>query len=243
MGFYTSDLSAVAIRAKEEPGASRGVVLKKRAVRFFRGARRQDSLSRQTKSPASTAFHAVVLRTTAPGVPLYGYRHLNPKLGRWANRDPIWERASQPSRQSAADLILLLNAEVARLQLALRDVELPIDRLLELKAELRWIKAQRTVLRSGAPSFTLRSGAFPSVSLHPAGRLLKGEELYSFVHNRPLDSWDVLGLSCHGRATYCERNAFCDTLTDNTKRGQCRGYANAQTQVEWDNWCNYLENW
>ena len=91
MGFYTSDLSAVAIRAKEEPGASRGVVLKKRAVRFFRGARRQDSLSRQTKSPASKAVHAVVLRTTAPGVPLYGYRHLSTQLGRWVNRDPIWE--------------------------------------------------------------------------------------------------------------------------------------------------------
>ena len=81
MGYYAA-----------EPGASRGVVLKKRAVRFFRGARRQDSLSRQTKSPASTAFHAVVLRTTAPGVPLYGYRHLSTELGRWVSRDPMGER-------------------------------------------------------------------------------------------------------------------------------------------------------
>ena len=80
MGFYAI-----------EPAASRGVVFEKRAVRFFRGARRRNAPFRQTKSPASKTFHAVVLRTTAPGVPLYGYRHLSPELGRWVSRDPIWE--------------------------------------------------------------------------------------------------------------------------------------------------------
>ncbi len=80
MGYFTKELAE-----------NRGVGFEKRAVRFFRGARRQDSLSRQTKSPASTAFHAVVLRTTAPGVPLYGYRHLCPKLGRWVSMDPLGE--------------------------------------------------------------------------------------------------------------------------------------------------------
>ncbi len=48
---------------------------------------------RQTKSPASKAVHAVVLRTTAPGVPLYGYRHYSPELGRWPSRDPMADNA------------------------------------------------------------------------------------------------------------------------------------------------------
>ena len=80
MGYYTT-----------EPFKERGVVLNKRAVRFFSDGHRWDASLRQTNSPASTAFHAVVLRTTAPGVPLYGYRHLSPELGRWTSRDPIGE--------------------------------------------------------------------------------------------------------------------------------------------------------
>ena len=91
MGFYTTGLSAVAVRAKGEPINDRGVGFEKRPVRFFRGGRHPSPRPRQTKSPASKAVHAVVLRTTAPGVPLYGYRHLSPELGRWVSRDPIWE--------------------------------------------------------------------------------------------------------------------------------------------------------
>ncbi len=81
MGFYSSTLIE-----------DRGVVFKKRAVRFFRGVHSRNASPRQTNSPASKAFRAGVLRTTAPGVPLYGYRHLSTELGRWVNRDPLGER-------------------------------------------------------------------------------------------------------------------------------------------------------
>lgn len=80
MGFYSSTLIE-----------DRGVVFEKRAVRFFRGVHRRNARPCQTKSPANKGCRAVVLRTTAPGVPLYGYRHLNTELGRWPSRDPIGE--------------------------------------------------------------------------------------------------------------------------------------------------------
>ena len=81
MGYYTT-----------EPFKERGVVLKKRTVRFFSDGHRWNAHPRQTNGPANKAFHAVVLHTTAPGVPLYGYRHLSTELGRWPSRDPIGER-------------------------------------------------------------------------------------------------------------------------------------------------------
>jgi len=60
-------------------------------VRIFSDGHRWNAHPRQTNGPANKAFHAVVLHTTAPGVPLYGYRHLSTELGRWVNRDPMWE--------------------------------------------------------------------------------------------------------------------------------------------------------
>jgi len=84
MGFYST-----------EPAFSRGVGNGKRAVRFFPADHRRKSPSRPAKARAKQGFSAVVSRTSAPGVPLYGYRYYSPELGRWVSRDPIEELGFQ----------------------------------------------------------------------------------------------------------------------------------------------------
>jgi len=99
MGYYAT-----------EPAFSRGVGNGKRAVRFFRAVHRRKSPSRPAKARAKQGFSAVVSRTSAPGVPLYGYRYYSPELGRWVNRDPI-EELVEPEELSDPLLWMFLAGE------------------------------------------------------------------------------------------------------------------------------------
>jgi len=170
MGFYAT-----------EPVERRGVGNEKRAVRFFRGVHRRDSLSCQTKSPANKAFHGVVLRTTAPGVPLYGYRHLSTELGRWVSRDPIGDHASFGGRKEIARSVrVLYRRSMARLMVSLSDydqysINSRLDNVRQSIANLKMISS----IRFGDPRLAI---------------VLGGLNLDVFCSNDSVNSYDAYGL-------------------------------------------------
>lgn len=84
MGFYATEIHAARREETHPPSKNRVWVFLTTSPAHARQSAPQPLEPHQENPPTPTA--------TASGVRFYGYRYLNPELGRWINRDPIGER-------------------------------------------------------------------------------------------------------------------------------------------------------
>ena len=90
------------------------------------------------------------------GVSLYGYRHYKPDVGRWVNRDPLGDHASDAARQLHGQLAFVMAVTSAQwLHVAVDEYNDPIYRINAIYEAAYWTEGIR-VLQSGDPSFNLR---------------------------------------------------------------------------------------
>jgi len=99
MGYYSKTSTAGPVVGNE-----------KSRCEVFPAGDARNAPSRHATPLANQGDCAVGSATFAPGVPLYGYRHLSTELGRWPSREPIGEDAfTAYSKGELADRLFLLH--------------------------------------------------------------------------------------------------------------------------------------
>lgn len=115
--------------------------------------------------------------TTASGVRFYGYRYLNPELGRWLNRDPLGDKGSLANRTPSSASPQTRSTCPASKQWA--DYLRAHPELQRVAGTIEAMDGGRTSLMPNSPVAVSRPD-----EIH----------LYLFVNNAPGNNYDPLGL-------------------------------------------------